>query len=61
MKESVEKLRTLAAEVAEHVETFSVKGIKKSATKARKALGEIKKLALQLRKDLMEAKSADKK
>lgn len=43
----------------EENERFSNQGIKVAATRARKALGEMAKLAKERRKEIMEAKSAE--
>ncbi|MBO4389096.1 MAG: hypothetical protein J5785_06665 [Spirochaetales bacterium] len=47
------------AYVAEN-EKFEVKGVKASAARARKALGEIAKLCKERRKEIQDAKNAAK-
>ena len=54
-EELVKQWETYIAENAK----FEEKGVKAAGTRARKALGEIAKLAKERRKEIQEAKNAD--
>lgn len=58
MSDTVEQLKNAFANFLAEDERFTTKGVKASAARARKALGEMTKLAKVRRKEIQDAKLA---
>ena len=58
MTENHLKLKALFEEYIKESDSFETKGVKAAATRARKALGEIGKLAKSRRAEIQEKKNA---
>lgn len=58
MEQKYSNLKSLIDELAADVEKFAGKGNKSAGLRIRKAMLEIKDLAQQIRKDVLEAKKA---